>query len=197
MADANAKLDPVIQKGLISFIKKRLGLLGAKHFKDEVKKCSCEPCKTILAILGVLLFCLSAFAQLPNKTLTPGVVRTTNAAEICAPNFRTKPYRLTTPAMKHQVCKAYKITAQCPSPTGAMEIDHLVPLELGGLDTVENLWPELANYPLGPGFHTKDKLENELKKRVCTGQMTLADAQSCIRDQWIECYQRVFPPAKP
>ena len=51
MSDPNATLDPVIQKGLVTFIKQRLGLIGAIRFKGAVEKCPCEPCKTILAIL--------------------------------------------------------------------------------------------------------------------------------------------------
>lgn len=132
-----------------------------------------------------------AFGQLPDPKLTPGVVRTTSAAEICDSHFRTKPFRKTTSSMKKQVCAEYGITA-CPK-VGVMEIDHLLPLELGGLDDIRNLWPQLAVYPDGsPGFHVKDELENRLKKLVCSNQMALPDAQQCIQSNWIECYKRVF-----
>jgi NAD-dependent SIR2 family protein deacetylase len=51
MSDQNAVLDPVIQKGLIDFLKKKLGLLGVLHFKNSVEKCQCEPCQTTKAVL--------------------------------------------------------------------------------------------------------------------------------------------------
>jgi hypothetical protein len=142
-------------------------------------------------IVSCFLLAAAAFAQLPNPEVTPGVVRTTDASEICARSFRTKPFRKTTSAMKKQACAEYGIKA-CPK-QGVMEIDHLLPLELGGLDDVRNLWPQLANYPDGsPGFHVKDKLENQLKKLVCSQQMSLPAAQECIQSNWIDCYTRVF-----
>jgi hypothetical protein len=151
------------------------------------------PVRLVLKIWGIsILICVSAFAQLPDRRITPGVIRTSNSAEICAKKFRTKPFRKTTLAMKQQACKAYGITGECPSTTGAFEIDHLIPLETGGADDVANLWPQLALYPDGPGFHTKDVLENQLKKQVCSGKLTLPDAQSCIAQNWIACYQRIY-----
>lgn len=126
---------------------------------------------------------------LPSKKLTPGVVRTTDAKEICAKGFRTKPYRLTTSAMKKQVCREYGVK-NCPR-QGAMEIDHLIPLELGGLDDVKNLWPQMA-----PQFHQKDQLENELKREVCSGEIKLTDAQKCISQDWLTCYQKVVKGGK-
>jgi hypothetical protein len=146
--------------------------------------------RLILLILALQLSCL---AQLPDAKLTPGAIRTTSSAEICAKSFRTKPFRHTTAAMKHQVCAAYHIK-QCPR-LDVMEIDHLVPLELGGQDDVRNLWPQMARYPGSPGFHVKDKLENELKRRVCAKSMTLSDAQQCLRSNWVNCYQTTFGAA--
>jgi hypothetical protein len=146
--------------------------------------------KISLLLLALPLSCL-AHAQLPDARLTPGVIRTTSAAEICAKSFRTKPFRLTTAAMKKQVCAAYHVK-QCPK-LGTLELDHLVPLELGGLDDVRNLWPQMARYPGSVGFHVKDKLENELKRRVCkTKSMTLPEAQQCLQSNWVACYQRTF-----
>jgi hypothetical protein len=51
--------------------------------------------------------------------------------------------------------------------------DHLISLELGGSPTdPRNLWPE--PYPRASDV---DKLENELNSEVCSGQLTLAQAQ--------------------
>jgi hypothetical protein len=142
-----------------------------------------------LSILVIALQ-LSCLAQLPDATLTPGAIRTTSSAEICAKTFRTKPYRHTTSSMKHQVCAAYHVK-QCPK-LNTLEIDHLVPLELGGMDDVKNLWPQMAKYSGAPGFHVKDKLENELKRRVCHGVIELSDAQQCLQSDWVACYQTTF-----
>ena len=51
--------------------------------------------------------------------------------------------------------------------------DHLISLELGGSPTdPRNLWPE--PYPRASDM---DRTENELNAEVCSGQLTLAQAQ--------------------
>jgi hypothetical protein len=60
------------------------------------------------------------------------------------------------------------------------EYDHFVPLELGGAtNDARNLWPEPGASP-----NPKDAIENELKRKVCDGQMTLAHAQQAIVSNW-------------
>ncbi len=120
----------------------------------------------------------------PDPKLTPGVVRTSDATEICAKKFRTKPFRKTTQAMKKHVCDEYHIKP-CPK-VGKMEIDHLLPLELGGLDDERNLWVQLA-----PEFHWKDALENKLKHLVCIDKtLDLATAQQEIMTDWPSAYKK-------
>jgi hypothetical protein len=43
-----------------------------------------------------------------------------------------------------------------PQARGAFEVDHLIPLELGGDNTIANLWPEAAEP--APGFPEKDRV---------------------------------------
>jgi hypothetical protein len=51
--------------------------------------------------------------------------------------------------------------------------DHLISLELGGHPTdPRNLWPE----PIAQALKD-DRVENELRRRVCAGELTLAEAQ--------------------
>jgi hypothetical protein len=127
-------------------------------------------------------------AQLPNKKLTPGAIRTTSTMEVC--KTTTPQFRHTTPAMKKQACAAYGVK-NCPK-AGEIELDHLVSLELGGADSIENLWPQFAKYKDGsPGFHEKDQLENQLHRAVCAGQIKLTDAQQCIRSNWIRCAKKM------
>jgi hypothetical protein len=120
---------------------------------------------------------------MPNPKLTPGEVRTIDAKQVCSTS--TKEFRKTTEAMKKQVCREYGVKV-CPH-EGTLEIDHLIPLELGGADTVTNLWPQPASPK--PGFHEKDKLENYLHAQVCAGKMALTDAQAMIRTDWYAAYK--------
>lgn len=70
----------------------------------------------------------------------------------------------------------------------ACELDHLVPLELGGADGLGNIWPEC-----GPDdttlrqryFKLKDRVENYLADEVRAGRMPLAQAQHGIASDWI------------
>ena len=61
------------------------------------------------------------------------------------------------------------------------ELDHLVPLELGGDNDASNLWVEA-----GPIPNAKDSVENALNHAVCDGQITLRAAQREIARNWIK-----------
>jgi hypothetical protein len=98
---------------------------------------------------------------------------------ICTPGY-AKSVRNVTTAEKTAVYAEYGVTSH---PTGTYEVDHLISLELGGSNDIANLWPELADPR--PGFHKKDRVENELHDRVCDGRMTLAQAQQAIATNWL------------
>jgi hypothetical protein len=62
-------------------------------------------------------------------------------------------------------------------------------LELGGSNDLKNLWPEPAEPR--PGFHEKDRVENYLHRQVCSGRMSLADAQKQIQTDWLAVYEKI------
>jgi hypothetical protein len=76
-----------------------------------------------------------------------------------------------------------------PQPRGAFEVDHLIPLELGGDNVIANLWPEAAEP--APGYHEKDRVENYLHRQVCAGAMNLADAQRQIATDWLKVWKQL------
>ena len=76
--------------------------------------------------------------------------------------------------------------------TEGCEVDHLISRELGGADTLVNLWPQ--PYTQHPGAHEKDWLENELNKEVCRGDITLKDAQNEIKTNWYAAYLKRKQP---
>jgi len=72
------------------------------------------------------------------------------------------------------------------------ELDHLIPLELGGSNSLANLWPQPAGQP---GFHEKDALENALHAAVCkTGKVTLVEAQHAIAIDWVTAWHQYVHP---
>jgi len=67
------------------------------------------------------------------------------------------------------------------------KVDHLIPVELGGADTLDNLWPlSLSTKPYNA--KRKEYLTRQLLALVRTGRMTLAQAQAEIRQDWISCF---------
>lgn len=120
----------------------------------------------------------------PDPDLTPGDILTADAQKVCAPHYATNARNVAT-AAKNQVYKEYGLTF--PQPRGSYELDHFIPLELGGSNDVSNLWPERAQPQ--PGFHEKDRVENYLHKQVCSKKMTLQDAQEAIKKDWYTIYK--------
>jgi hypothetical protein len=119
----------------------------------------------------------------PDKDCTPGAVMGISKEEIC--NSSTKSRRHVTSRTKQQVFAAYGISD--PQPKGDYEVDHFIPLELGGSNDVANLWPEPAKP--APGFHEKDKVETALHDKVCKAGMDLAEAQRTIATDWLAYYR--------
>ena len=69
------------------------------------------------------------------------------------------------------------------------EEDHLVPLEVGGDPSdPKNLWPQPYNVTWGA--IAKDKLENYVKRAVCTKEMTLDQGRALFKTNWIEAFKR-------
>lgn len=126
----------------------------------------------------------SAEGVLPNKTLTPGDVLASTKEEICVPGYASNTRNVST-ALKKQVYQSYNIPY--PQPTGAIEVDHLISLQLGGSNDIKNLWPEKASTV--PGFREKDKVENYLHKQLCSGKKSLKEVQQVIANDWTVAYR--------
>ena len=123
---------------------------------------------------------------LPDSSLTPGeVFADSTAAQVCVSGYARR-VRNVLPEQYLQVYAGYGLTY--PQPPGSHELDHLVPLELGGDNSNRNLWPEPA-LPV-PGFHQKDDLENFLHDEVCAGRLALTEAQRGIASDWVALFQR-------
>lgn len=124
---------------------------------------------------------------LPDRALTPGAVSAGATRQgICTSGYPSRAGQVT--ASKYvSVYAAYHIAY--PPPAGAYELDHLIPVELGGDNSTRNLWPEPRAVP-GRGYPTKDQLENRLHDLVCAGQLSLATARQAIATNWYAAYRR-------
>jgi len=123
---------------------------------------------------------------LPDSACTPGALLATGTKNaICRSGYASSVRNVPT-SEKNQVYAEYGITHRSP---GQYEVDHLVSLELGGSNDISNLWPEDASPK--PGFHEKDKVENYLHDQVCSGAISLKEAQIEIATNWLAVYNRM------
>ena len=110
---------------------------------------------------------------LPNPKLTPGRVIK-----------RDKDRSGVTLAMEQKVFARYRIVW---TRRAEFRIDHLIPPELGGADTIDNLWPHsLRARPYGPD--RKQLLTRFLLEKIAQRQMTEAQAQELIRRDWVDAF---------
>jgi len=131
-------------------------------------------CTTLL--LSLILLAANACAEdllLPNPKLTPGKIAR-----------RDKDQHGVSIAMEQKVFARYRIPW---SRRAEFKIDHLIPLELGGADSVENLWPQ--NRRVKPyGVERKELLTRCLLLRIAQGRITLAQAQTAMQEDWIDAF---------
>lgn len=130
---------------------------------------------------------------LPRHDLTPGaidpgVTQRNIRNTICRRGYTVTvrpPFEYTN-AMKHRLMRRYGVTGSIHD----YELDHLIPLELGGCPKCEtNLWPEPRN--VFPSAGEKDEVESYLHDEVCSGAMPLAEAQQQIATDWYAVYKRI------
>jgi hypothetical protein len=131
----------------------------------------------LIALIVILFaFALPAQAQLgllPNPKLTPGRVAK-----------QDKDRRDVSEATERKVFARYHLPWEW---RGEFKIDHLIPRELGGADTIDNLWPQRVR--VRPyGADRKELLAEVLIEKVRSGRMTLAEAQEAIRRDWIDAF---------
>jgi hypothetical protein len=129
---------------------------------------------------------------LPDPALTPGSVVTTDAAKVCTPGYARRARNVPL-AVKRAAFARYGLRYV----RGRYEVDHLISLELGGSNALDNLWPEpyaIAKNGINVGARVKDRLERELHRRVCAGGLTLPQAQRAIRTFWTNAFRTYLGP---
>ena len=131
-----------------------------------------------LTFAALLTLIVAASAQagdhmLPDPRLTPGKIAR-----------KDKDRNGVTEEMERHVFDRYHIPwRRRPE----FKVDHLIPIELGGADAIDNLWPQsLSTKPYNA--HRKEILTQRLLARIATGKMTLAQAQKEISEDWISCF---------
>jgi hypothetical protein len=150
-----------------------------------------RPIRLLIATSVFLAICLlgvfAAAADLgwpthPNPTLTPGKRAATDIREVCATEGNlsySRRHRATAPALKAWVFREYGIEPPQRPSRSEWEIDHLIPLCLGGADEAANLWPQNQ-----ATYREKDRLEAHACREVCAGRLSLSEAQGWFLRDW-------------
>ncbi len=146
----------------ISLVELVLFAVGAALLVAAVPRCGARHDSTSAVL---------ASWQLTPGVLNPDVTQATIGDTICKHGWTStiRPPTSYTDDLKEKGLVQYHLHG----PLSAFQEDHLISLELGGNPTdPRNLWPE--PYPRAADV---DRIENELNHKVCTGAMTLAEAQ--------------------
>ena len=135
---------------------------------------------------------VSLAPSVPDIDLTPGDVRPVRLEDVCETGDADLDPAVPAP-IQQAVFREYGMDAAA---SDGFQIDYLVSPQLGGTDSIQNLWPE----PYGTtvwNARAKDALEQRLQQMVCTGQIDLAAAQREIRIDWIAAYKKFFNTSTP
>jgi len=112
---------------------------------------------------------------LPDPQCTTGEVDPAlTRAEVCGRPTRAR--RRVPASVRAAVLRAYGVPA---AEVWRYEVDHLVSLEVGGANSLANLWPQPIQ-----SARRKDVIENWLHREVCTGRMAIQDAQNRLANDW-------------
>jgi len=117
--------------------------------------------------------------------LNPDVTEETVTQTICVAGYAksVRPSSRYTNAAKAKLLREAGLDA---SRMPDFELDHIVPLGLGGHPRkLANL--ALQSWDGGHGAERKDALEIRMHNLVCGGQVSLNEAQVCIAEDWEAC----------
>jgi hypothetical protein len=127
--------------------------------------------------------------RLPDRQCTPGSVDpAVTQSDIGSTICRTGWTQTVRPPESQTEHAKYDITypAYGISDGTASELDHDVPLELGGANDITNLWPEAGSLP-----NPKDAVERALNRAVCDGRVSLSAARRAIAADWETAQKRL------
>jgi hypothetical protein len=143
-----------------------------------------QPSKTKLLARRTAATSCELEGLLPDRACSPGAIYTDATAQIiCAPLYASRAFDMRRSAMA-AVYHQYGIPRQ---QRGLYEIDHVVPLELGGSNDPANLFPQLR-----PQKRAKNALDRRLQRLVCDSQRSLRLTQRAIARNWVAVYRQVF-----
>ncbi len=130
---------------------------------------------------------------LPNPRLTPGDVSSVALSDVCPSKDDDKDPPL--PMHVQQIVfDEYGVSASADREH--FQVDYLINPQLGGTARLQNLWPQPYQSAVWNAY-AKDELEDRLHGMVCEHQISLAQAQREIAEDWIHAYKKYFQTEIP
>lgn len=134
----------------------------------------------------------SELRAVPPEALNPDVRQETIHQTICVPGY-TATVRPSTTYTNGVKAKLLRETGRPPAAASDFELDHRVPLALGGHPrNLNNL--ELQPWEGEDGAKKKDRLERKLQVLVCGGKVNLQAAQHTMYFDWQAAYREYLIP---
>ncbi len=124
-----------------------------------------------------------AAAQLPNNYYTPGKAEKVDVKQLCAATFESSA-KPVADWQKNSALERYGVRPE----NFSGELEHLVPVSLGGTNDPDNLYPFHAQ-----GEYTaeaKQRLAQKLHELVCDGKLSLKQAQDVFKKDWTKGYKQ-------
>ena len=136
-----------------------------------------------VAVAAVLALPAMAAEIRPDPNKTGGSVEYHTPEQVCG---HSSEHRHFSNALRDEVLARYGLP---PGPHPDYEIDHLVPVCLGGGNDVSNPWPQ-PRRSIEPKWNAeaKDRLETVLCNLMRDGLLDIGDAQEAIIKDWIAAY---------
>lgn len=128
-------------------------------------------------------------SNLPNPTLTPGDTVEVSREVVCGSGDTNTSGKIPI-TVKRQIFERYRLK---PGAIG-FNVDHLIPVNLGGSNSPKNLWPQSLSGAWN--YHLKNSLEHTLKKMVCRNEIELEKAQRVLATDWISAYKKYITKKK-
>ena len=139
----------------------------------------------ILAILG--LFLVGASSDFDSGAFNPRVTQETIEQTICMPGY-TKELRPSTNITYFVKQRLLKRSGRDRAEAFQYKLDHIVPVSLGGHPS------KIENFELQRRGAANRKRKSEIEAKrpclVCSGEVTLADAQREFSNDWQAAYDR-------
>ena len=146
-------------------------------------------CTTFIATALLTAIPALALAQRPSKDNTPGDKTKATETQLCAPDYETT----MKPIAGWQRSEALTRYGKRVNDE-TIQLDHLIPVSLGGSHDPDNLWPIPDNKEYG--IAAKRELDARLHQLVCDKTLPLKTAQDAIRKDWVKAYDEYVKGTK-